>query len=88
MAVFPLYAALKTTQQQKVFEPAPEGERKVLFFVYIYIIYIDLTSVIIYDLWIELTFNSQVILATNIAETSLTIPGVRIVIDSGKVKQK
>lgn len=31
MAVFPLYAALKTTQQQKVFEPAPEGERKVLF---------------------------------------------------------
>ncbi|KAF8382993.1 let-355 [Pristionchus pacificus] len=57
MAVFPLYAALKTTQQQKVFEPAPEGERKV-------------------------------ILATNIAETSLTIPGVRIVIDSGKVKQK
>ncbi|GMT04015.1 hypothetical protein PENTCL1PPCAC_26189 [Pristionchus entomophagus] len=57
MAVYPLYAALKTTQQQKVFESAPEGERKV-------------------------------ILATNIAETSLTIPGVRIVIDSGKVKQK
>ena len=29
----------------------------------------------------------KVILATNIAETSLTIPGVRIVIDSGLVKQ-
>ncbi|GMT32428.1 hypothetical protein PFISCL1PPCAC_23725 [Pristionchus fissidentatus] len=57
MAVYPLYAALKTAQQQKVFEPAPEGERKV-------------------------------ILSTNIAETSLTIPGVRIVIDSGKVKLK
>ncbi|GMR32726.1 hypothetical protein PMAYCL1PPCAC_02921 [Pristionchus mayeri] len=57
MAIYPLYAALKTTQQQKVFESAPEGERKV-------------------------------ILATNIAETSLTIPGVRIVIDSGKVKLK
>uniref|UniRef100_A0A7E4VNH0 RNA helicase n=1 Tax=Panagrellus redivivus TaxID=6233 RepID=A0A7E4VNH0_PANRE len=29
----------------------------------------------------------KVIYATNIAETSMTIPGIRIVIDSGKVKQ-
>lgn len=29
-----------------------------------------------------------VIVATNIAETSLTIPGVRYVVDSGKVKQR
>jgi len=30
----------------------------------------------------------RVIVSTNIAETSLTIPGVRIVIDSGVVKTK
>jgi HrpA-like RNA helicase len=30
----------------------------------------------------------RVIISTNIAETSLTIPGVRIVIDSGVVKTK
>lgn len=30
----------------------------------------------------------QVILATNIAETSLTIPGIRYVIDPGLVKAK
>uniref|UniRef100_A0AC34Q076 ATP-dependent RNA helicase DHX33 n=1 Tax=Panagrolaimus sp. JU765 TaxID=591449 RepID=A0AC34Q076_9BILA len=30
----------------------------------------------------------KVIYSTNIAETSVTIPGIRIVIDSGKVKQK
>lgn len=32
--------------------------------------------------------NSPVFLATNVAETSLTIPGIRAVIDSGLVKQK
>uniref|UniRef100_A0A8R1EKA2 RNA helicase n=1 Tax=Caenorhabditis japonica TaxID=281687 RepID=A0A8R1EKA2_CAEJA len=30
----------------------------------------------------------KVIISTNIAETSLTIPGIRVVIDSGKVKTK
>lgn len=30
----------------------------------------------------------RVVISTNIAETSLTIPGIRHVIDSGRVKQK
>lgn len=30
----------------------------------------------------------QVIIATNIAETSLTVDGIRYVVDSGYVKQK
>jgi len=37
------------------------------------------------------TVNSKVrkvVYSTNIAETSVTIPGIRVVIDSGKVKQK
>ncbi|KAK6842642.1 P-loop containing nucleoside triphosphate hydrolase protein [Apiospora arundinis] len=33
-------------------------------------------------------FTRKVILATNIAETSVTVPGVRFVIDSGKAKVK
>ena len=45
----------------------------------------------------EMVFNAhpfnqestrRIIITTNIAETSLTIPGVRHVIDSGRVKQK
>ncbi|KAG6556147.1 hypothetical protein Mapa_002088 [Marchantia paleacea] len=55
--VAPIYAALPSEQQMRVFEPAPSGVRKV-------------------------------ILATNIAETSLTIPGIRYVIDPGLVKAK
>lgn len=34
------------------------------------------------------TLLSQVILATNIAETSLTVPGVRYVVDTGLVKAR
>jgi ATP-dependent RNA helicase DHX8/PRP22 len=41
-------------------------------------------------LWIILIapWPVQVILATNIAETSLTIPGIRYVIDPGLVKAR
>lgn len=55
--VLPLYAALPLHLQQKVFDEAPEGHRKV-------------------------------ILSTNIAETSVTIPGIKYVIDCGLVKVK
>lgn len=55
--VLPLYAALPLHLQQKVFDAAPEGHRKV-------------------------------ILSTNIAETSVTIPGIKYVIDCGLVKVK
>ncbi|KAJ9565366.1 hypothetical protein OSB04_001332 [Centaurea solstitialis] len=50
-----IYANLPTELQGKVFEPTPEGARKV-------------------------------VLATNIAETSLTIDGIKYVIDPGFVK--
>ncbi|GAA5811851.1 hypothetical protein MFLAVUS_005297 [Mucor flavus] len=51
----PLFAALPPSQQQKVFDPAPENTRKV-------------------------------VLSTNIAETSITIPGIKYVIDCGLAK--
>ncbi|XP_041354256.1 ATP-dependent RNA helicase DHX33-like [Gigantopelta aegis] len=57
MVVCPLYAALPSYLQLRVFEPTPKGSRKV-------------------------------IVSTNIAETSITIPGIRFVIDSGVVKAK
>ncbi|CAI5711626.1 unnamed protein product [Hyaloperonospora brassicae] len=57
LVVCPIFAAMPREQQMKVFEPAPEGVRKV-------------------------------ILATNIAETSITINGVRHVVDTGLVKQR
>ncbi|BEI83566.1 hypothetical protein CcaverHIS002_0401700 [Cutaneotrichosporon cavernicola] len=56
LIVAPIYANLPTELQTKIFEPTPEGARKV-------------------------------VLATNIAETSITIDGVVYVIDPGFVKQ-
>lgn len=57
LLVCPMFAALPSQHQMKVFISAPSGKRKV-------------------------------ILATNIAETSITIPGVKYVIDTGFVKGK
>ena len=54
--ICPIYANLPSEMQAKIFEPTPEGARKV-------------------------------VLATNIAETSITIDGVVFVIDPGFVKQ-
>lgn len=55
--VLPLYTALPSDMQAKVFEPTPRDCRKI-------------------------------IVATNVAETSLTIDGVSYVVDSGAFKQK
>ncbi|KAK9801894.1 hypothetical protein WJX73_008521 [Symbiochloris irregularis] len=55
--IIPLYAALPPEQQARVFEPAPDGCRRI-------------------------------IVATNVAETSITVDGVVYVVDTGVVKQK
>lgn len=56
LVILPVYSALPSEMQTRIFEPAPPGSRKV-------------------------------VLATNIAETSITIDGVYYVIDPGFVKQ-
>ncbi len=56
LIICPIYANLPSELQSKIFEPTPDGARKI-------------------------------ILATNIAETSLTIDGIVYVIDPGFVKQ-
>ncbi|EFY88989.1 hypothetical protein MAC_04920 [Metarhizium acridum CQMa 102] len=56
LVICPIYANLPSDLQAKIFEPTPEGARKV-------------------------------VLATNIAETSLTIDGIVYVIDPGYVKE-
>ncbi|CAI4226894.1 unnamed protein product [Auanema sp. JU1783] len=57
LIILPVYGALPSEMQTRIFEPAPEGKRKV-------------------------------VIATNIAETSLTIDGIFYVVDPGFVKQK
>lgn len=54
--ILPIYSALPSEVQSRVFEPTPPGARKV-------------------------------VIATNVAETSLTIPGIYYVIDPGFSKQ-
>lgn len=56
LIILPVYSALPSEMQSKIFDPAPPGTRKV-------------------------------VLATNIAETSLTIDGIYYVVDPGFVKQ-
>lgn len=55
MLICPIYAALPSEMQAKIFEPTPPGARKV-------------------------------VIATNIAETSITIDNIIFVIDCGFVK--
>ena len=56
LIILPIYSALPSEIQTRIFEPAPEGARKC-------------------------------VIATNIAETSLTIDGIYYVVDPGFVKQ-
>ncbi|EPY50858.1 ATP-dependent RNA helicase Prp22 [Schizosaccharomyces cryophilus OY26] len=56
LVILPVYSALPSETQSRIFEPAPPGGRKV-------------------------------VIATNIAETSLTIDGIYYVVDPGFVKQ-
>jgi len=56
LIILPIYSALPSEMQSKIFEPAPPGARKV-------------------------------VIATNIAETSITIDGIYYVVDPGFVKQ-
>ncbi|KAK3622084.1 putative ATP-dependent RNA helicase DHR1 [Elasticomyces elasticus] len=55
--ILPLYAALPSAQQLRVFQTPPADHR-------------------------------LIVLATNVAETSLTIPGIRYVFDCGRAKEK
>ncbi|KAL3280649.1 hypothetical protein HHI36_003885 [Cryptolaemus montrouzieri] len=55
LKIFTLFGAQPSTMQLSVFQPVPEGHRKV-------------------------------VISTNIAETSVTISGIRYIIDSGMVK--
>ncbi|KAF3767156.1 P-loop containing nucleoside triphosphate hydrolase protein [Cryphonectria parasitica EP155] len=56
LLILPVYSALPSEMQSRIFDPAPPGSRKV-------------------------------VLATNIAETSITIDGIYYVVDPGFVKQ-
>ncbi|CAG8612252.1 864_t:CDS:2, partial [Ambispora leptoticha] len=56
LIILPVYSALPSEMQSRIFEPAPPGSRKV-------------------------------VIATNIAETSITIDGIYYVVDPGFVKQ-
>lgn len=57
LIILPVYSALPSEMQTRIFEPAKPGSRKI-------------------------------VIATNIAETSLTIDGIYYVVDPGFVKQK
>ena len=57
LIILPVYSALPSEMQSRIFDPPPPGSRKV-------------------------------VIATNIAETSVTIDGIHYVVDPGFVKQK
>ena len=77
LRVCPLYAALPSRHQQQAFKPAPKVHTLTLPVQVPYCIPLP-----------SLQACRKVILSTNIAETSVTIPGVTCVIDTGLVKAR
>ncbi|KAK6029631.1 helicase protein, partial [Ostertagia ostertagi] len=72
----PLYSLLSSEKQRRVFEPPPEGTRFCLF-----------VPIVVY--WcFYITSCRMCVIATNVAETSLTIPGVKYVVDCGFEKRR
>jgi ATP-dependent RNA helicase DHX37/DHR1 len=79
--VLPLYSALPTKQQLQVFEAAP-AVRSLRTHTLLAFHHPD---------FLARAHNQQgfrlVVVATNVAETSLTIPGIKYVVDSGRAKE-
>ena len=78
LIVAKIYSSLPSDQQAKIFEPTP----KVCFCVCLHCV-VSFSS---HCLSLLFKGARKVVLATNIAETSLTIPGIVYVVDAGFVK--
>ena len=81
--VLPLYSLLPSHRQQKVFQAPPEGSR--------YFFLTKISPSFLKKQTFKKNANSLTrlcVVATNVAETSLTIPNIRYVVDTGRVKTK
>ena len=87
LIILPVYSALPSEMQTRIFDPAPPGSRKVPPGIHTaFKDFMETPSPVDVD---ELSSSPpQVVIATNIAETSLTIDGIYYVVDPGFVKQK
>ena len=72
-----LHSSMQSGDQRRVFGRASHGKRKVPLF--------ELVAV---SLKLNFEICAQVVLSTNLAETSITIDDIVYVIDTGKVKVK
>jgi pre-mRNA-splicing factor ATP-dependent RNA helicase DHX16 len=98
LIILRIYSTLPSDLQAKIFEPTPPGTSFVsLYFVLLcYLLFAicdgritERNDQLILFGWGCLCLGARkVVLATNIAETSLTIDGIKYVIDTGFCKQK